>query len=222
MKILKRLLKSFTVPFNVSIHLGVMSMLADNFVFIEDMEEPEILNTINRNVVDSIKKKYKGGGEYFCSHEKRGIAYIKAQGTSVDLNMEGIKEIKPFFNGISVVYKNGVSLSTAFGYGTYSANYDAHRRIKDIAEFEQKWESPDCEIAIFYKGKFITPIIFKGNSDDVVGYVPLWRWCAVVEFLRKIKDPESFIQDNERENGFLHLDRNDWGHNAIVDSTTQE
>ena len=82
------------------------------------------------------------------------------------------------FNGISLSFKNGNSLSTVWGVGTYSDNYDV-----DSAEYESKLDSDTCEIMISCSDALKKEIENKVGQEadcDILGRVTVEDWSWIV------------------------------------------
>ena len=93
---------------------------------------------------------------------------------------------------VLITFNNGISISTIWGYCTYSDNYD----IKSIGELpEGKYGfaknekgSTTVEYMIFGDDKVLLKKIDKkvGGVDEPEGYVPVEKWLEVIKYLRKL------------------------------------
>lgn len=90
--------------------------------------------------------------------------------------------------GFHVTFKNGVTLSTQFGWGNYCENYDKPTHVTDVFEKQRKdgCESDDAEIAIIFDGEFITAQWSK-NEDGVQGRVSIDQWFDALEWCKNYK-----------------------------------
>ncbi len=93
-----------------------------------------------------------------------------------------------FGKGFHIVFDNGITLSTQFGYGNYCDNNnksnDSHK--------PKHLSCDDCEIAIWDKDKkWITKncLIDLGieNDDDVLGRVNMDRWLKILDWCKNYK-----------------------------------
>ena len=66
--------------------------------------------------------------------------------------------------GFSIEFKNSYKVSVIYGWGSFSSNH-----MK--GSFDKQPElSPDAEIAVLYKGKFVTNDFIENEEDSVKGY----------------------------------------------------
>ena len=90
-----------------------------------------------------------------------------------------------FGKGFHLVFENGVTLSTQFGYGNYCTNKNT-RDMQGILSCE------NAEIAIFDKNEsWLTKECLIDlnieNDGDVLGYVDMDKWLKILDWCRNYK-----------------------------------
>ena len=94
-------------------------------------------------------------------------------------------------NGIKLTFPNGNCISTIWGIGTYSENYDykANSTYEDFTEGYRTFMGSDtCEIMILNcPDKLYKKIHRKFGSVDnsVIGYVSMKDWLEIIKLLSK-------------------------------------
>ena len=93
-----------------------------------------------------------------------------------------------FGKGFHLVFKNGITLSTQFGYGNYcdNCNIPNPKAGKNV-------ECKDCEIAIWTEGgNWITKKCLDDigieNNDTVLGRVDMETWLKILDWCRNYKE----------------------------------
>lgn len=88
---------------------------------------------------------------------------------------------------IEFKFDNGLTLSIAFGIGTYSSNKDATARdihmSSNMQEFIENVET--VETAVLYGKMFVTKYVLREVEDDVEGYVNVSR---LPDIIKRVKD----------------------------------
>lgn len=94
-------------------------------------------------------------------------------------------------NGIHLVFPNGNWLSTIWGVGSYSDNYDIFSDdvVKDFSTFR---ESNNVEIMFTCGDRLKKKICKKYNegSTDPIGYLDITQWLEIVNLLATEKSIE--------------------------------
>lgn len=89
-------------------------------------------------------------------------------------------------NGIHLTFPNGNSLSTIWGYGSYSDSYDILGATSD--DFKTFMESDTVEIMIIKAPEKLVKRIkrkYDFEGDSVKGYLTMSEWLDVVKMLSK-------------------------------------
>ncbi len=89
--------------------------------------------------------------------------------------------------GFHITFPNGVTVSTQFGGGNYSSNYNA-----EIKAISSDMSANTVEFAAWDKdGKWVTKQILRRlrlkTHDDVEGYVDIKLWLRLCDTARKLK-----------------------------------
>ena len=84
--------------------------------------------------------------------------------------------------GFHITFENGYTVSTQFGYGSYSENYSNYKMTNNA-------KSDDCEVAIWNNSDvWITRYIFRKIgielNDDVAPKVDIETWYKVLETVK--------------------------------------
>lgn len=93
-------------------------------------------------------------------------------------------------NGMYLKFPNGNGISTVWGYGTYSDNYDVEHTQEEIVElFDRKMDSNTVEIMFDCGDRLRKRILKKYNtgSNDPIGRLTITEWLEIVNLLAKEK-----------------------------------
>lgn len=99
----------------------------------------------------------------------------------------GNKHFSSRNNHFWLTFDNGITLSTIFGYCSYSENRYGDESIQIKDRFDVRYESDNAEIAIINpEGDFITKK-YKDDGDGVLGYVSFDEWLKIVDWCKNYK-----------------------------------
>jgi hypothetical protein len=88
-------------------------------------------------------------------------------------------------NAIHLTFPNGNSLSTTWGYGTYSDNYD---NWSDNV-FRKFMSSDTVEVMILKAPEKLVKKIYKkydeNRNGNIIGFLTMEQWLEVVKMLSK-------------------------------------
>lgn len=91
-------------------------------------------------------------------------------------------------NAIHLTFSNGNSISTIWGYLTYSDNHDYKSNEDAVNYFNSFMQSDTCEIAILKAPKKLRREIEKKydfDEDSVKGYLNIAEWLDILNMLSK-------------------------------------
>jgi hypothetical protein len=102
-----------------------------------------------------------------------------------------ITQHKP--NGIELKFDNGLVLSTVWGYGTYSDNYDYGLGKIGIEKYGEPIKEGSTTVEIMFidgDEKLIKRLCRKyGDGYNPIGYMEVEKWLEMISYLRKLKEP---------------------------------
>ena len=85
-------------------------------------------------------------------------------------------------NAIHLTFPNGNCLSTTWGFGSYSDNYDT----ESMDFYREFGQSDTCEIMVLQcPDKLLKKLYKKYDFDSVKGYVSMKEWLEIVKILSK-------------------------------------
>lgn len=94
-------------------------------------------------------------------------------------------------NAIHLTFPNGNSLSTTWGYGSYSEGHNELNKERSAISLESAYhkfvQSDNVEIMILEAPEKLVKKIHKkfDFDDDVKGYVTMTEWLEIVKMLSK-------------------------------------
>lgn len=91
-------------------------------------------------------------------------------------------------DGVKIQFDNGLVLSTIWGYGTYSDNYD--NETKDEYGFGNHKEGSKTVEFMFTRGddKLIKKLCKKfGDDENPSGYIPVSQWLKMIAHIQRLQ-----------------------------------
>ena len=90
-------------------------------------------------------------------------------------------------NGFHLNFSNGNSISTIWGTGTYTENYDLDLDKHFIDQFNEPLTSDTVEIMFSCPKKLKDKILDKYNEgkQDPIGHLPIGEWLEIIGLLSK-------------------------------------
>ena len=100
-------------------------------------------------------------------------------------------EIRTRMGLVQIKYDNGILLSIANGFGSYTQNHfdvDKQTKIIENRDIFASWTSEDVEIAIINsKGEYITKEIVEG-AKDLVTTVTVKQLINIMQYLLNMEE----------------------------------
>ena len=89
-------------------------------------------------------------------------------------------------NVVHLKFPNGNTISTIWGYGSYTENHDWKRKESIIEQYNTFMDSNDVEVMIDCRDKLSKRIHKKYNGDgSVIGHLSIIDWLYIVNKLAK-------------------------------------
>jgi len=89
--------------------------------------------------------------------------------------------------GFHIIFPNGITLSTQFGYGNYCDNYDKKEIMNPMHIAAIDLDCKDAEVAIVYKEAWFTEDmhreVFETElENNVMGHVNTAQWLKIANW----------------------------------------